>query len=124
MWPVFWVVYDLTDGIDSVGGAVNCPGVTLDLGFRLLGQSALTFPLCIQDQSPAVLHYSPTGSGLRLSEWITDLRVRGQSVQTGQITLVSTIAVTFQQIQECIMLLSWEKLKWWFGLVVNTVATT
>jgi len=32
-------------GIDSVGGAENCPGVTLDLGFKLLGQSAMTFPL-------------------------------------------------------------------------------
>lgn len=63
----FGGVYVLTDGIDSEGGAVNCPGVTLDLRFKLLGQSAMTFPLCVQDQTRTVLHFSRTGSGLCLS---------------------------------------------------------
>lgn len=89
-------VYHLTAGIDSAGCAVNCPGVTLDLGIKLLGQSAMTFPLCIQDQTPIVFHFNPPGSGLCLSWWGTDSRVRGHSVQT----MVSKITVKFQQIQK------------------------
>lgn len=70
----------MTDGTDTVGSAANCPGGTLDLGIKLLGQSAMTFPLCIQDQTPTVLHFSLTNSGLCLSYRITDPGVRGHSV--------------------------------------------
>lgn len=102
--------------------ALNCPGVTLYPGIKLLGKSAMTFSLCGQDQT-AVLHFRLPGSGSSLSYWITDSRVGDQQPQCSDSGFKNSCNTAANRTH-CVKL---EAIKVWrkscSSLMVNTVKT-